>query len=163
MPLSVQLTQQVQEIPRYFLAKHIVIDSAKGPPDRAGTILARFLIPVSASGRTAISVGFCAPTQTLVPLVRKDMRRILASLSRGAQPTATPEVLGEANAPIGGPSTSSIGDHGTVPNWERKPNRLSFVPTQANLGRRVLRRCNGAVQRSAGLHHFGVPPKTGSK
>src|SRR5438045_3632052 len=143
--LSVQFTQQVQKIPRHLFAKHIVIDGAKRPPDRPGAVLASFPVGACRFGRTTATAGFCAPTQTLVPLERKHLRRILSELSRGAQPTATPEVLGEANAPIGLLRRSSIDQRETVPNCERKPNRLCFVPLLANLGRRSSRCVNGAV------------------
>jgi hypothetical protein len=89
------------------------------------------------------------------------MRRILPLLSRGALTNCHPGGTGRGNAPIGHLRSSSIAELGTVPNWERKPNRPSFVPPIANLGRRVLRHCNGADQWSTGLRQLSVPPKTG--
>src|SRR4029450_5081235 len=73
--LSVQLTQQVQKIPRHLFAKHIVIDGAERTAHRSGAVFARFPVGACRFGRTTATAGFCAPTQTLLPLERKHLRR----------------------------------------------------------------------------------------
>ena len=162
---SVQLTQQVEEIPAAPLraACRRRRCGAHGRPCRRG--------PCEFSCRgvpepdlLAAAIGFAAPTQPLVPLERKHMRRILPTLLRGALPTASPVVPG--GPPHLLPTSRAsfnwrVNDSAGLGEETKSPILCSTPRILGAKGVAPLRR-RGPASRQ-GCTVSPVPPKTGAK
>ena len=160
---SVELSEQVEKILGDIFAQHVVIDRAQRAADGSAAIARVFL---SGTFRPALALR---PSALLVPLnlSSPSSASICATSSSNfyaAHSQRPPDEVPGWQTHLLPPPREPFNGELTVPNWERKPNRQSFVPPLANSGRRVLRRYYGASnRRSTGLHRFAVPAQNGGE